>query len=134
MATTSALQRRTGREVADTGREPTRVPRYRPNVDILETADELRLLADMPGVKPESIDVRFENGTLTIYGVTGEDRDANRNYLMREYGVGDFYRAFEISQDIDAERISAESRNGVLTLHLPKVEAAKARKIEVRAQ
>lgn len=132
MATGTNLERQTGHEVAE--REPTRVPRYRPDVDILETPDELRVLADMPGVDPEKIDVKFENGTLAIYGRVDRPDDGNRTYLVREYGVGDFYRAFEISQNIDSERISAEYRNGVLILHLPKVEAAKARKIEVRAR
>jgi HSP20 family protein len=87
----------------------------------------------MPGVKPDEIDIKFENGTLTIYGVA-ERKDVYENggFLLREYGIGDYYRAFEISEHIDAERISAEYRDGVLTLHLPKVEAAKARRIEVR--
>lgn len=133
MATGTNLERQGGRDVVQ--REPTRVPRYRPSVDILETPDELRVLADMPGVNPDQIDVKFENGTLTIYGHVEADRDnGGRNYVLREYGVGDFYRAFEISQDINAERISADYANGVLTLHLPKVEAAKARRIEVRSK
>lgn len=133
MAKGTSLERQAPGEV--TRREPTRIPRYRPNVDILETADELRVMADMPGVKPDEIDIKFENGTLTIYGVA-ERKEVFKDgdFLLREYGIGDYYRAFEISEQIDTDRISAEYQDGVLTLHLPKVEAAKARKIEVRGK
>ncbi len=54
------------------------------------------------------------------------------SYVLHEYGIGDFHRAFEVSETIDVERISAEYRDGVLTLHLPKLEKVKTRKIEVR--
>ncbi len=131
--TTATLERRVETpEVAH--REPTRgVPRYRPVVDILELNDELQVVADMPGVKPDDIDVKFENGVLTIYGKVEPRQPDGTEYLIQEYGIGDFYRAFEVSEAIDAERISAEYRDGVLLLHLPKVERLKARKIEVRA-
>ncbi len=105
---------------------------YRPNVDILERADELTVLADMPGVKGEDISIDFENGTLTIHGRVQERQSANQDYLLREYGIGDFYRSFEIGESIDANGITAEYRDGVLTLHLPKVEAAKPRRITVQ--
>jgi HSP20 family protein len=106
---------------------------YRPTVDILERADELVVHADMPGVHHESIDVSFENGTLTIHGSV-KDRDAeNGTYLLREYGVGDYYRTFQVSETIDAQRIEAAYHDGVLTLRLPKLEAAKARKITVQS-
>lgn len=113
--------------------EPTRgAPRYRPPVDILEMSDELRVIADMPGAKAEEIDINFEKGTLTLHGRVGPRQREETNYLVREYGVGDYYRAFEVSERIDAERISAEYADGVLSLRLPKTEKAKARKIEVR--
>lgn len=105
-----------------------------PAVDILETAQELTVSADMPGVKPGDVDLQFENGMLTIHGKVG-DREQNRGeFLLREYGVGDFYRTFQVSEVIDAGRISAEHSHGVLTIHLPKVEAVRQRKIEVRAK
>ena len=114
-------------------RERTRSGRhYRPHVDILEHADELTVLADMPGVKADAIDIHFENGALTIYGKVDERQAAETEYLMQEYGVGDFSRTFQVSEHVDAARITAEYADGVLTLHLPKVEAAKPRKITVQ--
>ncbi|MFQ5429298.1 MAG: Hsp20/alpha crystallin family protein [Phycisphaerae bacterium] len=111
--------------------EPLRGSRsYRPNVDIVEKADELMLIADVPGARAEDIDVQFEGGTLKIQARVPE-REQGREYLIQEYGVGEFHRTFDVSEQIDAERITAEVKQGVLTLHLPKAEAAKPRKIEV---
>lgn len=131
MAAQTTVEKRAERDVAR--QEPTRRgPCYRPVVDILESAEELRVMADMPGVKAEDIDVNFEDGVLTIQGKVGPRQPEDTTYLLQEYGTGDFHRAFDVSETVDAERISAEYDDGVLTLHLPKVERAKARKIEVR--
>lgn len=108
------------------------VATYTPRFDIVETADELVLYGDLPGVTSESLDIRFENGELTVDGKV-EPRHAEDEFLYGEYGIGDFYRTFSISEAIDAEKISAELHNGVLTLHLPKTESAKPRKIPVKA-
>ena|SRR5687768_7622298 len=124
-------------EIEKTPSTPTEAERtrggrvYRPAVDIVEKPEELLLIADMPGTSPDDIDVRFENGTLTLYGRVKERQMETAEHLLREYGIGDFYRTFQVNETIDAERISAEYRDGVLTLHLPKVEAAKPRKIQV---
>src|SRR5207249_4196547 len=104
---------------------------YTPRVDILGNEEESLLLADLPGVKPEDVDVRFENGELIIDGRCAA-RHAGANYLLCEYGVGDFYRAFSISEHIDWQKIAAELKNGVLTVHLPKAETAKPKKIIVK--
>ncbi len=115
--------------------ERTRSGRYyRPNVDILEKPEELLLVADMPGVKSGEIDIRFEDGELTILGPVAERQEPAANYLLAEYGVGDFYRTFRVSEQIDGAKIHAEYSDGVLRVHLPKVEAAKPRKIEVKTQ
>jgi HSP20 family molecular chaperone IbpA len=105
---------------------------YRPNVDILEKADELVVLADLPGATGDSIDVDFEDGTLTIYAKVEPRQDPDREFLAREYGVGDFHRTFHVSETVDASKITAEYADGVLTLHLPKAESAKPRKIAVK--
>ena len=105
---------------------------YRPNVDIFETANELTVLADMPGVKGDEIDIDFENGLLTIHGRVQERLPADQQYLLYEYGTGDFYRTFVIGEAIDTDGISAEYKDGVLTLHLPKIEAVRPRRIEVK--
>lgn len=105
---------------------------YRPNVDILEKADELVVVADVPGTTADGIDVDFDNGELTIHARV-PPRNQDVEFLLREYGVGDYYRTFRVSEAIDASRITAEYADGVLTLHLPKAEAMKPRKIPVRA-
>lgn len=105
---------------------------YRPNVDIVETKEELLLLADVPGAANDSIDVHFEDGTLTLLARVPARQQDGVEYLSHEYGIGDFYRVFQVSETIDASRISAEYCDGVLKLHLPKTEAVKPRKISVK--
>jgi len=109
-------------------------PYYRPNVDIYELADQLVVQADVPGAQNNQIDIQFEDGALTIHARVLARQESQGPYLRQEYGVGDFYRTFRVSEQIDASRISAEYAGGVLTLHLPKVEAAKPRKIKVAAK
>lgn len=113
--------------------EPIRGTRYfRPHVDLYERGHDLVLEADMPGVSRESIDVEFENGTLTIHGRVPPRQPDETQYLLEEYELGDFYRTFQVSEHIDAAQISASYADGVLTLVLPKAEAVRPRKIEVR--
>lgn len=104
---------------------------YSPRIDIWETDDELVLYADMPGVSAENLDIQFENRELRIYGNV-DPRHENIKFLYGEYGIGDFYRTFTIGESIDSEKITAELKNGVLVLHLPKTESVKPRKIEVK--
>lgn len=133
METTTAVDKRTGREVGS--QEPTRaMPRYRPLVDIEEHSDELRMVAEVPGAKPEDIDINYEKGILTLHARVRARQPESVNFLIREYGIGDYYRAFEVSEAIDASRISADYSDGVLVLHLPKAEKARARKVEVKAR
>jgi HSP20 family protein len=113
--------------------EATRGTFYTPRVDIFETPDELVLCADMPGVKSGDVDVRFENGELVLHGRC-QPRHPEHDFLLYEYGIGDFYRAFTIGQDIDADKISAELKQGVLTVHLPKSEQVKPRRITVQGE
>jgi len=120
------------REQPDVAVERTRCGMtYSPRIDIWENDDELTLYADMPGVTPESLDIRFENHELTIHGKV-VPRHEDMQFVYGEYGIGDYYRTFNIGEAIDAEKISAELHNGVLVLHLPKTEAVKPRRIEVK--
>jgi len=115
--------------------ESTRCERcYRPNVDILERGDELLVVADVPGARSDSIDVHFEDGTLKIHAAVEPREGDDQACLLREYGVGDFRRSFQVSEAVDASKISAEYADGVLTLRLPKAEALKPRKIAVQAK
>lgn len=106
---------------------------YAPHVDIAEQPDRFVVVADMPGVGPDDLDISYERGTLTIHGrVTPRQAEQTTEYVAREYGVGDFYRSFQLGEGIDADRIEAELRDGVLTLELPKSEGWTRRKIPVK--
>src|SRR5215471_10677591 len=101
-----------------------------PPVDIYETRDGLVVLADLPGVSQEGLDVRVDNNVLTI---RGHARHAVRGEVIyREHELANFFRQFELSDKVDQTRITADLKCGVLTLQLPKAEAAKPRQIEVR--
>jgi HSP20 family protein len=113
--------------------QPMQAPRYVPAVDIFETPEEYVVLAEMPGCDPKGIDVQFENGELTIYGRGAPRRLPQTGWLAREFGIGDYYRTFRVTESIETEKISAEYEHGILTLRLPKVEQARPRKIEVRS-
>lgn len=105
---------------------------YTPRVDLFETNEEVVLQCDMPGVKAEDVDLRFERGTLTLHGkVTPRPQPAE--YIGAEYGIGDFHRTFSIPVEIDATKLSAETKLGVLTVHLPKHERVKSQKVTVKA-
>lgn len=104
---------------------------YSPRFDIWENDDEMILYGDLPGVTPEGLDVRFENPVLTIQGKVSPRHD-DIKFLHGEYGIGDFHRTFTIGEAIDTERISAELKNGVVTVHLAKNEKVKPRRIEVK--
>jgi len=103
-----------------------------PPVDIYETPDGLVVTADLPGVAKEGLDVRVENDLLTIRGKTAHIGSGEPVY--REYALVNFFRQFELNERVDASKISAELKHGVLTLNLPKAEQAKPRKIEVRSE
>lgn len=125
------MKQETGGSVA-TAEQTRDNPMFTPRFDIFENDDELILWGDLPGVTSENLDIDFEKNELTIRGHV-EPREEGAQYLLAEYGVGDFYRAFTIGEAIDTEKISAELNNGVLTLHLPKTENVKPRKIAVKA-
>jgi HSP20 family molecular chaperone IbpA len=120
-----------GQQVA-TERERTRTQeRYiAPPVDIYETSDGLVLLADLPGVAPNDLEVRLEDNMLTINGKAKPIRPDEPTY--REYELVNFFRQFELSEEIDQGKVSADLKHGVLTLHLPKTEKAKPRQIPVQ--
>jgi len=118
----------------ETNMQNTRPGRtFAPKVDIVETDAGLRLWAEMPGVDENAIEVELVDGVLSIRGRVATEEYANLEPLYTEYGVGNFETRFRLSNAIDGERIQARLTNGVLELELPKVAAAKPRKIEIAA-
>jgi HSP20 family molecular chaperone IbpA len=107
-------------------------PLYVPRFDIWETDDELVLCGDLPGVQPDGVDIRFENRELVIHGKV-EPRNEQAQYVYQEYGMGDYRRSFTIGEAIDSTKIAANMRDGVLTVHLPKSDQMKPRRIKVAA-
>jgi HSP20 family protein len=102
-----------------------------PLVDVFENADEVLVVADVPGVAVDAVELRIENGTLTIEAKHPAGETRTTPALAREYEELDRARSFRIPDGVDTARISAESKNGTLVVHLPKVAAVKPRKILV---
>ena len=116
------------------GQEKTRAGRFfLPQVDIYEFGDSIKLWADMPGVKESDVNITLKDGVLTITGTVSTNAYEKLSPLYTEYNVGNYFRQFELNEDIDDQRIAALMKNGVLELTLPKGERAQPRQIEVRA-
>jgi HSP20 family protein len=115
--------------------EPRTGRPWSPAVDILETEDALVMHADIPDVKLDDIDVRVENQTLTISGHRKFERDEKvKGYHRLERSYGDFVRSFAVPSSVDTEKVGADYKNGVLTITLPKKEAAKPRQVKIAVQ
>ena len=131
MATQQELQVQQKREV-ERKQETTAPARiFLPVTDIFETDQALTLTLEMPGVAKDGIDVTVENDILTVTGRVDFAKYEGLQPLYTEYNVGNYTRSFQLSGKIAQDRISAELRNGVITLVLPKAESAKPRKINV---
>ena len=112
--------------------EPRTSRPWSPAVDIVETEDALTLKADLPDVKTEDIDVRVENGTLTLKGFRKFEKDeAVKGYHRIERSYGEFVRSFAVPPTVETDKVGAEYKNGVLTITLPKKETAKPRQVKV---
>ena len=105
---------------------------FSPAVDILETKNDLRLYADMPGVDQKSINVTIDKGILMIEGNVDTEPIEGYELEYKEYDIGDYQRSFTLADTVDQDKISANFVNGVLELIIPKAEKAKPRKIEVK--
>jgi HSP20 family molecular chaperone IbpA len=106
-------------------------PWVAPRVDIHENDSEVLLLADVPGVAKDSLTIKLNQEQLTLEGRVEETPRGDA--LGREFQAVDYRRSFSVPAGIDAGKISAELKDGVLSLHLPKSEALKPRQIEVKA-
>jgi HSP20 family protein len=131
MAADHELQVQQKREV-ESKQESTMPARlFQPQTDIFETSEALTLVLEMPGVDKRSVEVKVENDVLNIEGRVDFSKYDGLQPLYTEYNVGHYARSFRLSSKIEQEGISAELKDGVMTLVLPKAEKAKARKIKV---
>ena len=122
------------REVAETGAERTRDRlAFVPRADVYETNEEIVVVADMPGVDEHSVDITLEENVLTINGYVESQQPEGHTLAYAEYRVGDYVRAFTLSDQIDRDGIEATVKDGVLRLHLPKAEEARMHKIPIKA-
>jgi HSP20 family protein len=115
--------------------EPSASRPWSPAVDIVETEDGLILKADVPDVKIEDIDIRVENNTLAIRGHRKFEKDEKlKGYHRIERSYGEFVRSFALPSTVDTEKVTADYKNGVLAISLPKKETAKLRQVKVAVQ
>jgi HSP20 family protein len=106
-----------------------------PAVDVTEDTDGVQIGIELPGVRPEEVNISLENGVLTIRGEKKQVRDARGDQLRRfERRYGSFERGFTLPTTVDVERIAARFEHGVLTVTLPRAEQAKPRRIEITTQ
>jgi HSP20 family protein len=101
-----------------------------PPVDIFENENSLVVVVDMPGVHKDGVDIRIDDNILTIKGNAKYAQQAN--VLRQEFTLQNYYRQFQLSDEVDQSKISAESNNGVLTITLPKAEKSKPKQIKVK--
>jgi HSP20 family protein len=104
---------------------------FTPRVDIYETENELLLYADLPGANPQDIDLRYERGELVLRAKATPPAVKGQP-VLEEFETGDFFRVFQIHETINANKIDADYKDGVLIVHLPKQEQVKPKQVKVR--
>ncbi|HMJ63328.1 MAG TPA: Hsp20/alpha crystallin family protein [Bryobacteraceae bacterium] len=111
--------------------EPASRP-WSPAVDIFENENDLVFKADLPDVDPKEVGIQLENGTLTLKGERKlEQEKTGKGFHRIERGYGTFVRAFSLPETVDAEKVKADYKSGVLTITVPKKEIAKPKTIHV---
>ncbi len=121
---TSTQSRSTASSTSDQAR-----PTVAPAVDIFENDDEFLLVADLPGVAQDAVDLQLHQGQLTLSARRGPPPQGEA--LGAERRLSDFRRVVQVPDDVDATRVDAQLREGVLEIHLPKAEAVKPRRIAI---
>jgi HSP20 family protein len=131
MASKQELQVQQKREVEKKEEQTVPARTFVPTTDIYETADNLMVVMEMPGVKRENIDVAVEDGVLKVYGRLDFSNYSGLQPVYTEYNVGHYARNFQLSSKIDQSKITAKMQDGVLYLTLPKTEEGKPRTISI---
>jgi HSP20 family protein len=125
MVTTTATEKPTG----VTG--PTTRGSFQPSVDVYDSGTDVMIVADIPGARPDGIDVTFEDGVLSLQAAVPA-RDLPGRGVSAEYGIGDYRRSFRLGDGFDASLITADYRRGVLSIRVPRLAAVRPHKVEVR--
>jgi HSP20 family molecular chaperone IbpA len=107
-------------------------PVFQPRIDLWETPTDWNLVAELPGVRPEDLEIVTKEGTLTLEGRVHDRVVENAKLRRSEYGIGDFRRTFHLGESLAADGAEATLKDGVLTLRLPKHESVLPKKIQVR--
>jgi HSP20 family protein len=108
---------------------------WAPTVDMIDQKDEIVVKADLPGLEEKDIEVTVQDGTLMIRGERKEEKEEKKeDYYFAERSYGAFLRSLPLPTGVEAERVKASFRKGVLEIHLPKAKEAKGKKIEIKAE
>lgn len=107
---------------------------FTPPIDIFETGDGLVLLADLPGVTSETLELQVQDNKLTLFGRVDAALPEQAKLVHQEYGVGHYLRSFILSDDVDHDRITAKLTNGVLEVVLPRIAKTEPRRIQIRIE
>jgi HSP20 family protein len=125
---------KTKSEIVEGRVERTRDRRvFSPRTDIIEDGNQYLIVADIPGCNEKKVNITLEKNVLTINATTTSDFPVGKTLILTEFGVGDYYRSFVISDQIDREKIEAKVKNGVVRLILPKAGPAKNQRISIKA-
>lgn len=107
---------------------------WSPALDVAETGDEYLVKASLPGIEPDALEITYNNNVLTIKGETQSEREVDeQRFHLRERRSGSFSRSLSLPSTVDADHIQATYEAGVLTLHLPKLEEARPKRIQVHS-
>jgi len=132
MASTQELQVQKKRELENKEESTIPVRLFVPVADIYEAEHDLTIILEMPGVEKRNVDIRVEDGVLSVEGRLDLTKYQGLQPLYTEYNIGHYARSFRLSSKIDQNKIAAEMKDGVLSLKLPKVEEAKPRSIQIQ--
>lgn len=131
---TNRLNRLFGRDDLWEGETPMGPVDWAPAVDIVESDHNILIKAELPGVEPKDVSLSLDNNVLTLRGERHSEREINReNYHRMERASGSFSRSFTIPGSIDSDRVTAQFKNGLLTITLPKKENSTGRHIQINA-
>lgn len=132
MASTQELQVQKKRELENKEESTIPVRLFVPLADIYEAEHDLTIILEMPGVEKRNVDIRVEDGVLSVEGRLDLTKYQGLQPLYTEYNIGNYARSFRLSSKIDQNKIAAEIKDGVLSLKLSKVEEAKPRSIQIQ--